>query len=183
MTILTDQKIITQIGDHKYRITKWNVATTTVEGFKLIKLIAPALAMFADMKGSKSDLQKELDDVFFEQSESDYVWTGVVSQLLPHLEEEHFLDLQHKLFQGLEVKDEEKDEWITIDFWGDHFSKEEFQPDWMEAFVFSFSENLVNFILKQRMLTSKIEMVSKSLKETMNKFLKEPVEKDTKELS
>jgi RNAse (barnase) inhibitor barstar len=153
----SDPKVI---NGHKYRVNKWNVITVTAEGFKLLKVMTPVVTVIADLKMNKGDVHKELDEIYQEQFSNDFIFTQAFSQVRELLEEEHFLELQHKLLSSIEIKDEEKDEWVKVTDWVDHLSKPEYEGDYLDLMWFSAEVNLVNFMKKQTMLTSLTETVA-----------------------
>ncbi|CAM0042865.1 tail assembly chaperone [Vibrio phage K460] len=170
------------INGTKYRSKKWGVLTTTTEAFKLIKVITPAITVMSDLKMGKSGIQSELDEIYQEQFSNEFAFTQAFAQVRELLEEDHFLDLQHKLLSSLEVKDEEKDEWVVLgEDWASHLSKEEYEGDYLDLLWYTAEVSLVNFILKQRIFRSAKEMVSPILAK-MGQSLKESVEKVSSEV-
>lgn len=174
----------TTINGTKYRVAKFNVITTSAEGFKLLSAVAPSLGVMADIKLGKSDIQKELDEIYTDTHSNEFVFTQAITHLQQHLTEEHFLELQDKLLKSLEMKDEQKDEWVKVD-WIQHLSSEEYESDYLELLIYAFRGNLLSFFMKQvgknSMFRSVIETVSPMLNKMKTQFQKDSAPQDTNE--
>ncbi|CAH9012548.1 conserved hypothetical protein [Vibrio phage 424E50-1] len=179
MLRLSKNKSKKEINGTKFRITKWSVITTNLEGLKLAKVIAPSFTMVADMWMGKTAEQRELEAVHQEVGDIQFLLTGAMTQLCGALEDEHFMDLQDKLMSDLEYLDD--GEWIKIDDWVEYFDKEENQPNMLDVMQWSIKENIWDFFMKQATFASKIEMVLKVLNPIKNqvKNLTESKESDT----
>lgn len=154
---------------NRYRLKKWNAATTTVQGFKLLKVFMPMLTMYADVK-SESMKVDELSAMLEDNSE--YVFTKGFMQVSEQLTPEHFVDLQEKLLCGLEVFDKDKEEWVSVGDWSEFFSTEAYGQDWMEAVIWSFKVNLLDFLQRQSMFASVTESVMTTLAPLLDKIKK-----------
>ncbi|AGH32173.1 tail assembly chaperone [Vibrio phage 11895-B1] len=153
-----------EINGRVYKLRTWSAFTTGLEGFKLAKVFAPALAMGYDLHSVKSEEQKELEAIYPEIGDQIFTATGVVTQLTSQLTDEHFMDLSEKLFSGLSYLDEEG-EAHAIDNADEYL---ESRPnDYIDIMVWSLKENLWDFFMKQDMFASKIGAVAQFLTKTM----------------
>lgn len=156
---LSKNKVRNTVNDRTYKMSKWSTITTTLEGMKLAKVIAPSFAMVSDMWMGKDQNKDELDLILEDRDQNMYLLTGAVTQLCSSLEDEHFMSLVDKLLSGLEIiKD---DEAVKIEDWSEHF--DEFPEDYDQIVMWSIKENLWDFFMKQDTFASKIKMVTKIL--------------------
>jgi len=165
------------INGTKYRVKKWNPITTTAEGFKLVKVVTPFLTVIADLKLGKSSIEKELDEIYQDQFSNEFMMTQAFAQVRELLEEEHFLDLQDKLLKGLQVKDEDKDEWVDVE-WVQHISDPKHEQDYLELLIYSGKANLLDFFMKQGMFHSLTSTISPMIQKVKETFLKVQAEKE-----
>lgn len=154
------------INGHAYKLKKWSVVTTSLEGLKLAKVIAPSFTMIADMWMGKSTEQRELESIHQEVQDIQFLLTGAMTQLCGALDDEHFMDLQHKLLANLQIIVD--DEAVDIEDWVEHFDNAEFTQDMFEVMEWSIKENLWDFFMKQDMFVSKIGMLTKLLNPLKN---------------
>ncbi len=164
------------INGRTYKLKKWSTITTSLEGMKIAKVIAPSFSMMADLWMGKSVEQRELEAVHQEVSDNMYIMTGAVTQLCGAIDDDHFIELAGKLFSGLQiiVDDEAKD----IDDWSDHFDV--YGEDFDQVLMWSIKENLWDFFMKQDMFASKIKMVTNVLTPMVTE-LENLAEKSTKQ--
>ena len=164
------------VGETKYRVKNWHVKETTSEAFKLGKVITPMFTVMADLKLGKSDVQSELDEIYQEKFDNEFMFTQAFAQVRELLEEDHFVDLEHKLLSCIEMKDEQKDEWVSLD-WGEHLSNPKYRGDYLDLFIFSFKENLWAFMKAQHMFRSLTGNLSPLLSKLKTTFQTAQVEK------
>lgn len=173
---LSKNSVKTTINGRAYKMKKWNTFSTSLEGMKLAKVIAPSFAMISDMwmnkTKSEDKTQEELDEMFQDQQESMYLLTGAVTQLCSQLEDDHFMDLVDKLLTPLQLVTD--DEAKPISAWEDHF--DDFPEDYDQVLLWSIKVNLLDFFMKQATFASKIGMLTKvfkTMKEPMMKLSNE----------
>lgn len=148
------------INGRTYKLKKWSTITTSLEGMKLAKVLAPSFTMVADMWMGKSEEQRELEAIHQEAGDNLFMLTGAITQLCAAIGDEHFLDLQDKLLSNLQIIVD--DEAVDIPEWSDHI--DEYPQDWDQLLVWSIKENLWDFFMKQATFASKIETVVNVLK-------------------
>lgn len=152
------------INGRTYKLKKWSTITTSLEGMKIAKVIAPSFTIMADMWMGKTPEQRELEKVHQEVEDNMYMMTGAMTQLSGAIEDEHFLDLVNKLLSGLQIiVDDEAQE---IEDWSDHFDNH--VEDYDQVLFWSIKENLWDFFMKQDMFASKIKMVTNVLSPMLN---------------
>ena len=166
------------INGKTYKLRTWSTITTTLEGMKIAKVIAPSFSIIADLWSGKTEDQKVLEEINKEVSDNMYIFTGAVTQLCGAIDDEHFIDLSNKLLDGLYiiVDDEAK----KIDDWSEHFDKH--PEDFEEVLMWSVKENLLDFFMKQPTFGSKIGKLLKVMK-PLQKQYEDLVEKSTQEQS
>lgn len=166
----------TKVNGRTYKLKKWSTITTTLEGMKVAKVIAPSFSIIADLWTGKTEDQKVLEEINKEVHDNMYIFTGAVTQLCGAIEDEHFIDLSNKLLDGLYII--EDDEAKKIDDWSEHFDT---HPEDFEAvLMWSVKENLLDFFMKQPTFASKIGKLL-TVMAPLQKQYEDLVEKSTPE--
>lgn len=169
------EPVKTIINGKTYKTKKWSTLTTSLEGMKIAKVLAPSFAIIADLWMNKTEDQKEMEKISKELEDMVPAITGAVTQLCASLEDEHFTDLVDKLLRGLQVvgEDNEAKDIGDIDVYFD-----ENQEDFIDVLTWSIKVNLLDFFMKQATFASKIEML-KEILTTMTPDLEKLTEKST----
>ncbi|AUR89080.1 hypothetical protein NVP1121O_052 [Vibrio phage 1.121.O._10N.286.46.C4] len=170
--------VIKEINGTKYKLVKWSSYSTTLEGMKIGKILAPTITMMGELLNSKTSFQGELEEIYTDPSDNVFAMTGAIHQLIAAIGDEHFMDLQDKLLSGLSVHDPEKDEYVVIDAWYEHLDNPAYSSDWEELLVWSIKENLINFFMNQSTFQSAIGMFSKIANPLLEK-LQSQIPQDT----
>lgn len=151
-------ELTTEAGN-TYTSLKMSPFNIMSECMKLSTIIGTSIGAAADAYTNRDQFEEGLG----------LTLTSLTNMLHENLDEEHFIDLQSKLFGGL-MFDGKK---IT----DEHFAEDDFEGDFLEVWWWLFRENIVNFILSSGMIRSKIlplwEKVSPKMKEEIGKLLKE----------
>lgn len=163
MSIFGKRTAVTTINDRKYKLRRWNVATTNREGIELIKVLAPSVAVVADSWLSNSN-RSEIEELLGQEDIS-YTLTSAATHLSTMLEPDHVSDLYDKLLSGLSIYDKEKEDWVEIHDWNEFFDDDVYEEDFMNILTWSVKENLYNFFTKQAMFQSTLKSLKTKILE------------------
>ncbi|MCP3682616.1 MAG: hypothetical protein GY861_08000 [bacterium] len=137
-----------------YTANKLSPFNISCECFKIGKIMGTAIGAAGDAYSSRNEWDEGLGMTL----------TALTNMVHDNFEDEHFADLQGKMFGSLKFGGNK----IT----DVHFEDDQFMADFLEVWWWLFKENIVNFTLSSGILRSKIQPLMDQLSPKMNEEIK-----------